>query len=87
MYKTRALFGAIIWAILPHPSLYLSGLRLYRMTLSNEGNILIRLLPSKRYIDFRLHTQYGDELPKIEVLKKDFIDYLTWVKDYKELNS
>ena len=58
---------AILWAILPHPSLYLTGLG---------------LLPSKRYIGFRLHTQYGDKLPEIRVLKDDLINYISWVKNY-----
>ena len=83
MYKTRVLIGAIFWAILPHPSLYLTGFSLYKSTICSEGNIIIRFLPSKRYIDFRMHTQYGDSMPEITVLKKDFIDYLTWVKKYR----
>ncbi len=73
---------AILWAILPHPSLYLTGLGLYRSSLSNDGNSIMRLLPSKRYIGFRLHTQYGDKLPEIRVLKDDLINYISWVKNY-----
>jgi hypothetical protein len=83
MYKTRELIVATIWAILPYPSLYLTGFTLYKSTKSTEGNILTRILPSKRYIEFRLHTQYGDTIPSKETLRKDIHDYISWVKNYK----
>lgn len=83
MLKTRVLIAAVIWAVLPHPSLYLTGFSLYKSTISNKGNILTRVLPSKRYIEFRLHTQYGDSAPSKETLTKDIYDYLSWVKQYK----
>lgn len=84
MIKTRVLIKAISLSFLSHPSLYFTGFKLYKSTISRQGNILIRFLPSKRYIDFRMHTQYGDENPSIEVVKKDFIEYLTWVKNYSK---
>ncbi len=83
MYKTRALISAAIWAILPNPALYKTSLKLYNNTRSNTGNILMRMFPSKRYIEFRLYTQYGDKQPSKEVLKTDMIHYIKWVKNYK----
>jgi hypothetical protein len=72
-----------VLAVLPHPALWLTGLRQVRR-LARPGWWRRRPflpLPSPEYLRFRMETAYGgagDQVPTAE----DLVTYLRWCRDF-----
>ena len=80
MVKTRVFIGCLSRTVIGHPSLILPAWKLYGYTRSRRSRGIVRFLPSRRYIEFRLYTQYGYEDIEKTQLKEDIYQYLIWVK-------
>ncbi len=78
MPRPRLLTRAIAWAILRQPSLWpeaLRTLRRLRPTRIPAGSSRQPLLPTREYLDFRLHTNAGsDDPPSAD----DVVRFLKW---------
>lgn len=81
MVTTRAFLGSVSRTVIAHPSLIIPALSMYNSVRARESSALLRLFPSRRYLSFRIYTQYGHEEVAPEILRKDIADYLTWVKN------
>jgi hypothetical protein len=42
-------------------------------------------VPDRRYLDFRMQTQYGD--PRHRPATTDVISYLTWCREWQDVTS
>ena len=82
MVTTRAFIGGLSRTVITHPSLISPAFRLYKSTRARRSSGLFRFLPSRRYLAFRIYTQYGHEDIEPEELRQDIVKYLEWVKTY-----
>lgn len=80
MVTTRVFLGCLSRTVLTHPSLMKPAFTLYLSTRARNSKGIARYLPSRRYLAFRIYTQYGkEEVPK-EQIRMDLYHYLNWVK-------
>jgi hypothetical protein len=73
--------------VLVHPSLWVTALRQYRVSLPRRWwrRRPFLPLPPADYIRFRLQTQYGSVKHRIE--PADVLNYLSWCKLHRALAS
>lgn|GEM_PF-6054424 len=83
MVKTRVLFSSLSRTVIAHPSLMSTAIKLYGYTRARRSRGLVRYLPSRRYIAFRIKTQFGNENIDKFMLREDLFNYLKWVKETK----
>ncbi len=81
MVKTRVFFSSLSRTVIAHPSLIGTAIRLYGYMRAKQSSGLVRFLPSRRYIKFRIYTQYGTESIEKTILREDIYNYLKWVKE------
>lgn len=80
MVKTRVLIGSLSRTVIAHPSLIATAIRLYGCTRARRSRGLVQYLPSRRYIAFRMYTQYGNEIVEKATVREDVFNYLKWAK-------
>lgn len=73
---------ALVLAVLKNPTLYKTALIQYRRFIPDKWYKVFPYLPKspKEFLNFRLYTMYGEELPKKEVFVSDSIYFLQWCK-------
>lgn len=83
MVTTRAFIVGASRTVITHPTLIPSAFRLYKSTRARRSRGIFRLLPSRRYLAFRLYTQYGTEEVEPSMLREDIAKYLNWARNSK----
>ena len=75
-----------IGAVARHPSLWPTALRQGARLVPNRWwrTAPFLPLPSRRYLEFRLLTQYGDISRRPE--RDDVLNYLRWCRDWERLD-
>ncbi len=81
MVTTRVFIKELSRTVFAKPTLIPAALRMYKVTRARQSKGILRFFPSRRYLKFRLYTQYGNEDVPRSVLRDDIATYLTWVKN------
>ncbi len=80
MVTTRVFIKELSRTVISKPALIPAALRMYNSTRARQSKGIKRFFPSRRYLKFRLYTQYGNEEVPRSVLREDIATYLKWVK-------